>query len=146
MCSFYAYVYVFYDFIFCLSVLFSLFCKHVRLSCVFLNKLTYLLIMSSRSVVSGTMHGIDWQQISEAKTVTKWVNIATGDKVMCSSKRQIRDGQRLATINHQITYKKIGNTRMWANAERDGRPVEHRRRLLFNAAKFGWRPLLDAVQ
>lgn len=40
---FYAYVYVFYDFTFCLSVLFSLFCKHVRLSCVFLNKLTYLL-------------------------------------------------------------------------------------------------------
>ena len=39
MCSFYAYVYVFYEFTFCLSVLFSLFCKHVRLSCVFLNKL-----------------------------------------------------------------------------------------------------------
>jgi len=34
--------YVFYDFTFCLSVLFSLFCKHVRLSCVFLNKLTLL--------------------------------------------------------------------------------------------------------
>jgi len=42
MCSFYAYVYVFYDFTFCLSVLFSLFCKHVCLSSVFLNKLTYL--------------------------------------------------------------------------------------------------------
>jgi len=26
-------------------------------------------------------------------------------------------------------------TRMWANAQRDGRPAEHR-----------WRPLLDAVQ
>jgi len=43
MCSFYAYVYAFYDFTFCLSVLFSLFCKHVRLSCVLSNKLTYLL-------------------------------------------------------------------------------------------------------
>ena len=32
---------------------------------------------------------------------------------------------------------------MWANAQRDGRPTEHRWRLLFNAAKFGWRPLLD---
>jgi len=32
---------------------------------------------------------------------------------------------------------------MWASAERDGRPVEHRWRPLFNAAKFGWRPLLD---
>jgi len=30
---------------------------------------------------------------------------------------------------------------MWADAQRDGRPVEYRWRLLFNAAKFGWRPL-----
>ena len=37
-------------------------------------------------------------------------------------------------------------TRMWANAQPDGRPAEHRWRPLFNAAKFGWRPLLDAVQ
>ena len=33
-------------------------------------------------------------------------------------------------------------TRMWANAQRDGRPAEYRWRPLFNAAKFGWRPLL----
>jgi len=26
---------------------------------------------------------------------------------------------------------------MWANAQRDGRPAEHRRRPLFNTAKFG---------
>jgi len=26
---------------------------------------------------------------------------------------------------------------MWANAQRDGRPVEHTWRPLFNAAKFG---------
>jgi len=32
---------------------------------------------------------------------------------------------------------------MWANAQRDGRPAEHRWRPLFNAAKFGWRPLVD---
>jgi len=37
-------------------------------------------------------------------------------------------------------------TRMWANAQPDGRPAEHKWRPLFNAAKFGWRPLLDAVQ
>ena len=34
-------------------------------------------------------------------------------------------------------------TRMWAKAQRDGRPAEHRWRPLFNAAKFGWRPLLE---
>jgi len=35
MCSFYAYVYVFYDFTFCLSVLFSLFCKRALVMCSF---------------------------------------------------------------------------------------------------------------
>ena len=34
---------------------------------------------------------------------------------------------------------------MWANAQRDGRPAEHRWRPLLNAAKFGWRPLLHRV-
>jgi len=37
-------------------------------------------------------------------------------------------------------------TRMWANAQLNGRPAKHRWRPLFNAAKFAWRPLLDAVQ
>jgi len=32
---------------------------------------------------------------------------------------------------------------MWANAQRDGRRAEYRWRSLFNAAKFGWRPLLE---
>ena len=32
---------------------------------------------------------------------------------------------------------------MWANAQRNGRPAEYRWRPLFNAAKFGWRPLLE---
>jgi len=31
---------------------------------------------------------------------------------------------------------------MWANAQRDGRPAEYRWCRLFNAANFGWRPLL----
>jgi len=34
-------------------------------------------------------------------------------------------------------------TRMWANAHRDGRPAEYRWRPLFNAAKFGWCPVLE---
>jgi len=33
--------------------------------------------------------------------------------------------------------------RMWANAQRDGRPAEYRWRPLFNAAKFSWCPLLE---
>ena len=34
-------------------------------------------------------------------------------------------------------------TKMWANAQRDGHPAEYRWRPLFNAAKFGWRPVLE---
>jgi len=38
---------------------------------------------------------------------------------------------------------KTRKTRMWANAQRDGRPAKYRWHPLFNAAKFGWRPLLE---
>ena len=41
------------------------------------------------------------------------------------------------------TGRKNNATRMWANAQPDGRPAEHRWRPLFNAAEFGWRSLLD---
>jgi len=34
-------------------------------------------------------------------------------------------------------------TRMWANAQRDGRPAESKWRHVLNAAKFGSRSLLD---
>jgi len=32
---------------------------------------------------------------------------------------------------------------MWADVQRDGHPAEYRWRTLFNAAKFGSRPLLE---
>ena len=44
------------------------------------------------------------------------------------------------SVVHSLQYKQ---TRMWANAQRDGRPAEHRWRPLVNAAKFGLRPLLE---
>jgi len=43
-------------------------------------------------------------------------------------------------IVHKLTATWPNNnklTRMWANAQLDGRPAEHRWRPLFNAAKFG---------
>ena len=36
-----------------------------------------------------------------------------------------------------IKLRRPNKTRMWANAQPDGRPAEHRWRPLFNAAKFG---------
>ena len=44
-------------------------------------------------------------------------------------------GQKFVTYSK--TLEGINNLEMWANAQRDGRPVEHRWRPLFNAAKFG---------
>ena len=45
-----------------------------------------------------------------------------------------------AALTHyycNLACAKANKTRMWANAQRDGRPAEYRWRLLFNAAKFG---------
>jgi len=44
-------------------------------------------------------------------------------------------GERILKIGQHLT--KLEATRMWANAQRDGRPAEYRWRPLFNAAKFG---------
>ena len=48
---------------------------------------------------------------------------------------------------HQNVQNLLGNTEtkleMWANAQSDGRPAEYRWSSLFNATKFGWRPLLE---
>jgi len=37
---------------------------------------------------------------------------------------------------HTVIILNLSSTRMWANAQPDGRPAEHRWRPLFNAAKF----------
>jgi len=43
------------------------------------------------------------------------------------------NNNEFCTVHVQFKSK----TRMWANAQPDGRPAEHRCRPLFNAAKFG---------
>jgi len=43
----------------------------------------------------------------------------------------IKSSEQLLALDRAVT------TRLWANAQRDGRPAEHRWRPLFNAAKFG---------
>jgi len=57
---------------------------------------------------------------------------------MCGSMADIQS----ATAEIRQGNKKE-RTRMWANAQRDGRPAEYRWRPLFNAVKFGWRPVLE---
>ena len=43
----------------------------------------------------------------------------------------------LCSQSRSMVLKKLNLTRMWANAQPDGRPAKHRWRCLFNAAKFG---------
>jgi len=43
----------------------------------------------------------------------------------------------MRTLGLHIQY------RVWANAQRDGRPAECKLRPLFNAAKLGGRPILE---
>jgi len=57
--------------------------------------------------------------------------------IMCGT---MTDIQYATAENRRGKKKKL---EMWANAQCDGRPAEHRWRPLFNAAKFGWRSLLD---
>ena len=71
----------------------------------------------------------------------------------CNQSSSLTKHQQLYTHHHCLMHfiwmpcKHISKTtRMWANAQRDGRPAKHRWRPLFNAANYGWRPLLDAVQ
>ena len=46
-------------------------------------------------------------------------------------------------MTHETERKTKRVSRMWANAQRDGRPAEYGSRPLFNAAKFDWCPILE---
>ena len=53
---------------------------------------------------------------------------------MCGSMADIQSAAAEIRRGKQIEEER---TRMWANAQRDGRLAEYRWRPLFNAAKFG---------
>ena len=62
----------------------------------------------------------------------------TGTDCLCLNKRRLS-----GSIIYQLKTAIENETRMWANAQRDGSPAEYRWRPLFNAAKFGRRALLE---
>ena len=66
---------------------------------------------------------------------------------MCGSIADIQSAAAEIRRGKKEERKKEEELEMWANAKRDGRPVEHRWRPLSNAAKSGWSSLyLTAVQ
>jgi len=50
------------------------------------------------------------------------------------------------TLSRMSNSKDAFQTRMWANAQRDGHPDKYRWHPLFNAAQFGLTPTTSAVQ
>ena len=68
-----------------------------------------------------------WIKIILIGWAAQWVGFGLGPASAESRYEQ------LPSIVHLL----LDETRMWANAQRDGRPAEYRRRPLFNATKFG---------
>ena len=90
------------------------------------------------------------QVISNISAKKKYQNPFTCVKVIASQRRDVFFETRCIhlTIYNETRHKRLtsderlslaqhAQTRMWANAQRDGRPAEYRWRPLFNAAKFG---------
>jgi len=64
--------------------------------------------------------------------------IEGSDKAVSSSQSSASNYVSDDRIDKLVSVvEKLVETRMWANAQPDGRPAEHRWRPLFNAAKFG---------
>ena len=68
---------------------------------------------------------------------------ARGRTTLCTVTIPCCQGTAIAWTRIFRQHTTTHSTRMWASAQRDGRPAEYRWRPLFNAAKFGWCPLLE---
>ena len=72
------------------------------------------------------------QSLADAQGVIKPLFCVLEDELLSASDELLREtGQP-----HHVVCSQLHITRMWANAQPDGRPAEHRWRPLFNAAKF----------
>jgi len=76
-----------------------------------------------------------WPTVIEILTFNKWSQKFTVSRSLISylQSMELTD----VSIDAVVALAKQKQTRMWANAQRDGRPAEHRWRPLFNAANFG---------
>ena len=114
--------------------------------CEYLSMLWWLIWREEWQLAAHKNYAVYPQRLSleqlQMDLLTDWV------VVLCPTQQKIGHFQDVPQANLLDWYgkTKANTTRMWANAQPDGRPAEHRWRPLFNAPKFGWRPLLDAVQ
>jgi len=67
----------------------------------------------------------------------KFITLATAH-ISCHLSKQNLEPHGISSRAGSFIFVK-----MWTNAQPDGRPAEYRWRPVFNAAKFGWRSLLE---
>jgi len=94
-------------------------------------------LITSRIVSSFGRTCLNAGYASSVRTAIRWTILTCAQK-LTSSQLNLPHGTKQKRI-----MKKLKTTRMWANAQRDGRPAKYSWRPLFNAAKFGWHPLLE---
>ena len=89
---------------------------------------------------------VSWNTRS-AKSVPKVVDAIWVNEGFLVFSTTISILKQIARVSTGQLVNRIQNplTRNVANAQRDDRPVEYRWRPLFNAAKFGWCPLLECL-
>ena len=128
-------------------------CNHLTLT--FNNRFAKITELLSRMMAEPAQHQKLSQQFNcTYKTALKGITLCTSITTVTIINNAFFWWKIILTSHHRwhphglggkgfIMGDGIFKTRMWANAQGDGRPVEYRWRLLFNATKFGWRPLLE---
>jgi len=86
-----------------------------------------------------------WSSWCHCHIVSCFIKIQTGLTFLVPAYPGCPGKEAIKRVSVCLSYnsKKQIKTRMWANVQRDGRPAEYRWCSLLNAAKFGWRPLLE---
>jgi len=103
--------------------------------------LEYVTTLARFSRAKNTIMGHHGNLTVNRSWLCRWCDIPDqwGDMLTSSLSKQTRKLKPHRSCSSTETR----STRLWANAQRDGRPAEYRWRPLFNAAKFGSRPLLE---
>jgi len=116
----------------------SIHCGARRLGACFLLKFTHRAAVpcDSTAFLFSVALASHTHRSSNCEQCTRW-----SSSTLRQSSTQWLHWER--SVSFESFHELLQLTRMWANAQRDGRPAEHRWRPLFNAAKFGWRWLLD---
>ena len=100
-------------------------------------------VKSSYEVRNGLTCIQNWQDVSLLMRTSKGTKMVSWSCVTDTGTFSASYEHWFKTSMWQANIDKPIKTRMWASAQRDGRPAEYRWCPMFNAAKFGWCPILE---